>query len=990
MRHKRNKTIFLRILLPLLLVAVLQTGVLFGLLWGDGVFEQLHDNATDMLSERTQNKHQSLQSDMTSKWTFLSSTTETVQRQISAALWNLNKTDEDIHTDASLNASLVSEVAGDLITRLRGNGTTGVFLVLDGPGIQGQANTRSGIYIRDADPTNASADNSDLLLLHSLPPLSRALDLSLDSYWKAVFSLDGPSDYWNLPIQKAKAGGATNPVHYGYWCGPFSPGGEGDPMVITYALPLILDNGNVIGALGVELSLNYLVTYLNNGEYAHSGNTSYFLGYTLDEGKTYQRVVTAGAKFKQFFNASTDVISPREPTVDGIAEWISPRNGEIVYGSVFPLHLYNPNTPFVNEQWALIGMQDAETLFAFGNRFAQLMELTMGLSLLLGVLMAFLSARGVVLPITRLVAKLRHTAPDEPLLLPPIGISEIDTLADSITSLNQNVMENASRISKIITLTGLPVGVFELRDDSEAAFCSDGFFTLLSCEKPVASGNLVPKSTCEHLVGIALQNPIEDDIYRIDAHDGERYVRIKQQRDAHGVIGTILDMTSEVRSRRRLEHERDYDLLTGILNRRAFESRAEDLFAQKNVGMGALLMLDLDNLKFLNDTYGHDCGDAYIQLFAKGLEQFQSERCIVARRSGDEFYVLFHGYPSRTEIHCLLREIWPRVIRNTLPLPDGSSYRMRASGGIAWCPDDANDLITLIRYADFAMYRIKHSAKGMVGEFDLSVYQKESYLLNARAALDRLIDEHLLHYAYQPLVDAHTGEVMEYELLMRSDVDEFSSPDEILQLAKSQGKLHSIERLTWQLALQSAQEMQSRGILHPDVKVFVNSIANQKINKAEEQELSLQYGDLLPRVVMEVTESEDNNMAFTHDKLAFIHEHGGGVAIDDFGTGYNSELALMQIRAEYVKLDISFVRGVDHDTDKQALIRNLISYAKQRGIAVLAEGVETKAEMLTLIGFGVDYLQGYYLGRPERLPAQPSEEHRQEILRAAASASAAR
>lgn len=314
-------------------------------------------------------------------------------------------------------------------------------------------------------------------------------------------------------------------------------------------------------------------------------------------------------------------------------------------------------------------------------------------------------------------------------------------------------------------------------------------------------------------------------------------------------------------------------------------------------------------------------------------------------------------------------------------LPDGTPYKMRVSAGVAWYPDDARTLAQLIHFADFAMYKVKRSAKGTLEEFSRQDYSEDSFLISGRDALDRLIDQQLVRFAVQPILSARTGDVYGFELLMRTNVRELPDPTTVLRLAGAEGKLPHIERLTWLKGLETVKAMMQNRATPPGAMFFINSVANQQLAAEDERLVEERYGGFLSRLVIEVTESERSEKAYTDRKLAFIRAHGGKIAIDDYGTGYNSEVALIQIGADIVKLDISFVRGVDTDTDKQALIRNLISYARERGIAVVAEGVETREEMRTLIRFGVDYLQGYYLGQPQYQPMNPDKLLRREIQR---------
>lgn len=290
------------------------------------------------------------------------------------------------------------------------------------------------------------------------------------------------------------------------------------------------------------------------------------------------------------------------------------------------------------------------------------------------------------------------------------------------------------------------------------------------------------------------------------------------------------------------------------------------------------------------------------------------------------------------------------------------------SGGMALYPDDSTDWNELERFADFAMYTVKHGAKGVLAAFNRDVYSEDAFLINGRNALNKLIGSQKTSFDYQPVVSARTGEVLGYELLLRPNMPELPNPTTVLRLAKSQGMLRHIERMTWFGALASAREMSRCGALPGDALIFINSIGDQRMKPEDAAVLTDQYGDLFHRLVVEITESERNDLEITQEKCMFMHERGGRIAIDDYGTGYNSELLLVSVNADFVKVDNSFIHNVDVEVDKQVLVRNLISYARRKGIAVLAEGVETREEMQTLIGFGIDYLQGFYLGRPSETP----------------------
>ena len=980
--RRRRQTIFFKTLLPLLLVMVLAVVTIYASLRAGGAFTELRESALDMLQERGQNKTQSFQQ-MLSRWNALEGGVDAIRALILSELSVKGASAEDMKTDAALNASILLRAAPQLVNRLRSRNTTGIFLILNGIGVAGQEDTWAGVYIRDNDPNGASADNSDLLMLRGLPPVSRELDIPLDSYWKATFTFDEshPGDYFFKPLRAAEERRSLNSLHYSYWCGPLLIDSEGQQEVMTYSIPLFDENGNVIAVLGVEVTVNYMTTLLNSGEYRREKPTGYAIA-RRDGENGFHIATTAGTVFKQHFQAKTEWIEAKEWIEDDCFTLSGSRSGEKLYCAMETLQLYPDNTAFSEDTWVLLSMQPESTVLAFTRRFAWLIGMAGLVVLLLGVAAAIGISVGLSRPISRLALQVKGTNPHGEISLPATGIREIDLLADAIVSLNRDVVESASRMSVVLNRTGLSVGVFDIREGSPLAYCSRSTLRLLGCDEADAPDDQMDAAACQRMLKERLTDQVEPGIWRVGNADSERYLRLTQVSQDDRLLGALTDVTHELQERRRIEHERDYDVLTGLLNRRAFARVSNQLFGgRESMGVAAMIMMDLDNLKFVNDTYGHDSGDGYIRAFGRALYSFRDKQgtCLCGRRSGDEFYMLLYGYPDRETLRETIQRGWQAITRNGLTLPDGTFIRFQMSGGMAVYPDDSTDWNELERFADFAMYTVKHGAKGVLATFNRDVYSEDAFLINGRNALNKLIGSQKTNFDYQPVVSARTGEVLGYELLLRPCMPELPNPTTVLRLAKSQGMLRHIERMTWFGTLASAREMTRCGALAEDALIFINSIGDQRMKPEDAATLTDQYGDLFHRLVVEITENERNDLEITQEKCAFMREHGGRIAIDDYGTGYNSELLLVSVNADFVKVDNSFIHNVDVEVDKQVLVRNLISYARRKGIAVLAEGVETREEMQTLIGFGIDYLQGFYLGRPSETPQPLAETVRAEI-----------
>ncbi len=252
-------------------------------------------------------------------------------------------------------------------------------------------------------------------------------------------------------------------------------------------------------------------------------------------------------------------------------------------------------------------------------------------------------------------------------------------------------------------------------------------------------------------------------------------------------------------------------------------------------------------------------------------------------------------------------------------------------------------------------------------------------MLQSNEEFDRFIEEELVDYYFQPIVDVVTGEVFAYETLMRPRLDNLKTPIDVLTVARFQSKLYQVEQLTWFKSLEAFEGFQD---ICKDCKVFINSISNQLLSRDDMTRFEKRYEKFLDRIVLEITEEERLNEDFTNVKREYIQKWRGEIALDDFGTGYNGDAILLFLTPNYVKIDMSIVRNINSDESRQKIFCNLVSYSRDQHIKVIAEGIETKAELETLIANGVDYVQGYYIGVPESVPQKVSSSLKAEILEA--------
>lgn len=987
-KQQRSRTLFRRMLAFLLVVLLVQMLVYVATFFGGNLLSETENNAFFILAERTANRKLDLENEMVHRWSNVEQGKMELLEAVSQVLREEALEVEALYESQALCQQVLTRSANSLVTMLRNTGVTGAFVILDAPGDDMEY---PGVYIRDYDPASYSADNADLLLERGLPQVARDLSIPMDSYWSALFRFDEEDGNYNKFFQSIDAARQATAEerqknYFYHWSTSFALSGSDRPVVV-YTVPLVWPDGTVIGVIGVDITVDYLTAQLNYHELDSNRAGAYFLGVTEDGGESYTTVCANGPNFRASYG-QPETIQATAHELDGIVTLPGPTKGDAaVYGAVQPIKLYNNNTPFENEQWALIGILGGEHLLSYSNRLRAVLLVSIGFSLALGLCLVFMAARSFIRPISQLMADLGRSDPNKPIRLRRVRINELDALSQSIEDLSNAAAESASRISKIIELSHIPIGVFESRKREGIVFCSKSLFAVLDWpERPEEDAYLSEKEFNLRMGAITAHHREGKDgerIFCLHCNGRERWVQLFYRDDEENALGAFIDVTDEIESKRKIEYERDFDVLTGLYNRRAFDKKVEAflLGGETQIPMAAILMVDLDNLKYINDSYGHDYGDRYIQSFAQSLEFFRPYSGVSGRRSGDEFNVFLYGFDSEEALRRVVAAYWEHLGETGISLPDGERMRVRASGGMAWYGKDASDYNELIRLADFAMYNVKHTMKGAFWEFDQVDYDHKAILINGQDALNRMLENRLVRYALQPIVSAIDGSVYGYEFLMRPMMEQLTDLDALFRLARAQFKLQQIEEMTWQETLARFAHLIQVGKIPPGVKAFINSVGSQELSWQTIGQLEERYANIIQRVVLEITENEETQNETGKRKKAHIARWGGLLALDDYGTGYNSEALLVNISPDIVKIDISFIRKVDSDKDRLELVQSLVSYAKSRGILVLAEGVENAGELETLIACGVDYLQGFYLGYPDFEVTEPAPERSAEICR---------
>jgi diguanylate cyclase (GGDEF)-like protein len=438
----------------------------------------------------------------------------------------------------------------------------------------------------------------------------------------------------------------------------------------------------------------------------------------------------------------------------------------------------------------------------------------------------------------------------------------------------------------------------------------------------------------------------------------------------------------EVHDRQLVEQalrEVNVDRLTGLPNRNVFQDRLDiDIKKAQRSGLPlALLFIDLDHFKEINDTRGHEAGDLLLKQVGRRLQSHVRDSDTVARLGGDEFTITLTGLNDTMSVADIAQKICSDLARPFM-VEDEMAY-ISASIGITVFPRDAGSASELLRNADQAMYRSKERGRNRFAFFKRSMQDAAQSRMALSRELRRAVDEHKLEVHYQPIVDLGSGRIRKAEALVRWRHPEFGdiSPSEFIPIAEHTGLISSIGNWVFEEALGKARGWR---LLDPGLTINVNVSPIQFYEGGAEhcgKWLGNGGGDAdavaLPEMGLEITEG----VLLTSDsevlkQLLAFQQAGITISLDDFGTGYSSLSYLRKFSLDFLKIDKSFVYNLEYDAANVALCEAIIVMAHKLGLRVVAEGVETRQQADILHRAGCDFAQGFLFGHA--VPAQQFEE----------------
>jgi len=456
-----------------------------------------------------------------------------------------------------------------------------------------------------------------------------------------------------------------------------------------------------------------------------------------------------------------------------------------------------------------------------------------------------------------------------------------------------------------------------------------------------------------------------------------RFSELKWIDGSDVVVATASDITQKKKNQQKIEYQAHNDFLTGLYNRMKCEVDLRKVIRRtEKAGLkGAVLFIDLDDFKHINDGLGHQYGDILLQQIAAGLTGIPGLRGHCYRMGGDEFIIII-GPELYGELGKMVAYI--KTLFNKPWYLMETEYFCTMSMGIAVFPDNSVDVHEITRMADVAMYEAKRSGKNGYAYYSSEVENSTAKRLdienNMRQAVSTGIDEFVVFY--QPVVNVNTQMCTSCEALVRWDSKAlgFMGPGEFIPLAEYLGLITSIGDYVLEEACRRCKLWNDNG--HPDFYINVNLSVVQLLQKnvVENIKRILDKTGVNPKnIVLEITESfAINDMQRVMDIITGLKKLGPRIALDDFGTGYSSLNYIKQLPLDIIKVDKTFIDDIIEDDYAQAFVKLIVDLSKTIGTKIVVEGVEHKEQFELLKSLGVDYIQGYYFGKP--VPANIFEE----------------
>jgi len=480
------------------------------------------------------------------------------------------------------------------------------------------------------------------------------------------------------------------------------------------------------------------------------------------------------------------------------------------------------------------------------------------------------------------------------------------------------------------------------------------------------------------------KNPVENQkhIYKFTNNNSTKYIKMNIFESSDEWLGFIQDYTRQIDAFNDKSNFIEYDPITRLPSYPSFSQKVKKIIPDvQKCFLATMFINGIDKLgTFLTVDNTNNC----ITSVTEALKQFASDKLIIGSKSNYKICV-FCYYCEKADVYNLLNNMDSAVqscimtdeFGEIIDITDKGSLSL--SIGCACYPDEASDFNMLVNYSEFALYEARADKQHVINWFSERNYIREKDSYKNAQIFSRILQENLVNYYLQPIVESHSGEIVAYEAILVPAGDAKMSASQFLKIAETQNSLYAVEKMNMFNMMKLISDNQQ---VFTNRKLFIKCLPGSLLSDDDFNDLYITYGELLENTVIEIVDQGST----THEKAdklksrcSFVHAE---IAIDNYGTGYSSSSNMLNYSPDYIKIGRSLIRDIHNDLKKQQLVTSVIEFCRENQITSLAEGVETNQELKTVIRLGVDLIQGHYTSKPKPLFLDKiSSDIRDEIIR---------
>ncbi len=508
------------------------------------------------------------------------------------------------------------------------------------------------------------------------------------------------------------------------------------------------------------------------------------------------------------------------------------------------------------------------------------------------------------------------------------------------------------------------IGAFTYIAKEKAAYLDEAACRMLSC-----GSERLNEFEFFNLLEKISKNPVEGQkhIYRFTEGNITRYIKMNIYESSEEWLGFVQDFTRKIADISEKSSFIEYDPVTRLPSYPSFSQQVKKLISE--VQHCCLATIYINGIDKLGSYLTVDSTNSCITSVSEVLKSFASDTLIIGSKSNYEICAFFRDC-DKMSVYNILNSM-DEAVQNCVLTDDfgeiidiSDKSRLSLSIGCSSYPEEASDFNMLVNYSEFALYEARTDRRGVINWFSEENYIRDKDSYRNALLFSRIVQDNLLTYYMQPIVETHTGEIVAYEALMRTTGDIKMTPSQILKIAESQNNTYAVEKLTFFNTLKLLSDNQQ---VFENRKLFINCMADSLLSDEDFNELYLNYGELIEKTVIEIVEDSNataEGIELLKKRCSFTHAM---LAIDDYGTGYSNSSNLLNYSPDYIKIDRSLISDIHNDLKKQQLVTSVIEFCRDNQLQSLAEGVETLQELKTVIRLGVDLVQGYYTSKPKPL-----------------------